>query len=70
MGEISSLVAALAALGLVRAWDAAEEDRTSRQEGVFVPFNLPPLSPREQPTRQSEIGSAMAASASGVPTAL
>lgn len=70
MGEISNLVAALATLGLLRAWDAAEEDRTSRQEGVFVPFNLPPLSQREQPIRQPETGVVVMASASGVPTAV
>jgi len=42
MNEISGLLAALAALGIIRAWNAAEEDRASRREEVFVSFNLPP----------------------------
>lgn len=48
MGGISDLVVALSLLGLMQAWDAREEERTSRQEEVFVPFNLPPLSQQEQ----------------------
>ena len=43
MGNVPDLVAALAFLGILRTWDAREEDRKSRQEEVFVPFNLPPL---------------------------
>lgn len=43
MGGISELVGALALLGIMRAWDAREEERKSRQEEVFVPFKLPPL---------------------------
>jgi hypothetical protein len=52
MGNVSDLIGALALLGIMRAWDAREEARTSRQEEVFVPFNLPPLPQREQPIRQ------------------
>jgi hypothetical protein len=48
MGSVSDLVAALAFLGLMRVWDAREEDRKSRQEEAFVPFNLPPLPQCEQ----------------------
>jgi hypothetical protein len=48
MGEISNLVVALALLGIMRAQDAREEERKSRQEEVFVPFKLPPLPQREQ----------------------
>jgi hypothetical protein len=48
MGEVMSWAAALAFLGLMRAWDARQEERTSRQEEVFVPFNLPPLPQQEQ----------------------
>ena len=48
MGNASDLVGALALLGIMRVWDAREEDRKSRQEEVFVPFNLPPLLHREQ----------------------
>lgn len=48
MGGVSDLVAALAVLGIMRAWDALEEDRKSRQEEAFVPFKLPPLPQREQ----------------------
>ena len=70
MGEVSSLVAALAALGIMRAWDVAEEDRKSQQEGVLVPFNLPPLPQREQTICQPETGIAVAASASRVPIAV
>jgi hypothetical protein len=69
MGEISGLLAAFAALHLVRAWDASEEDRISRREEVFVPFKLPPLPQREQLAYQPETDCAMAASASCFPTA-
>jgi len=48
MGSVPELVAALAFLGILRTWDAREEDRKSRQEEVFVPFNLPPLPQRQQ----------------------
>jgi hypothetical protein len=48
MGNASDLVGALALLGIMRVWDAREEDRKSRQEEVFVPFNLPPLPQWEQ----------------------
>ncbi|HEX6552065.1 MAG TPA: hypothetical protein VF026_04830 [Ktedonobacteraceae bacterium] len=48
MGSVPELIAALAFLGILRTWDAREEDRKSRQEEVFVPFNLPPLRQPEQ----------------------
>jgi hypothetical protein len=48
MGNVSDLIAALTILGLIREREAREEARTSRQEEVFVPFNLPPLPQREQ----------------------
>ena len=48
MGGVSDLVAALAVLGIMREWDALEEDRKSRQEEAFVPFKLPPLPQRDQ----------------------
>jgi hypothetical protein len=48
MGEVSGLVTALAVLGIMKARDAREEDRKSRQEEAFVPFRLPPLLYREQ----------------------
>jgi hypothetical protein len=53
MGGISDLVVALSLLGLMRAYDAREEERTSRQEEVFVPFNLPPLPQQEQAIGQT-----------------
>jgi hypothetical protein len=68
MNEISGLLAAFAALGIIRAWDAAEEKRISRREEVFVPFNLPPLPQGEQPVYQSETDAAVAVSASCAPT--
>ena len=68
MNEISGLLAALATLGIISAWDAAEEERISRREEVFVPFNLPPLPPREQSIHQPETDTAVAASAPCVPT--
>jgi hypothetical protein len=70
MGDISGLLAAIGLLGIIRAWDAAEEKRISRREEVFVPFNLPPLAQREQPIYQSETDATVAASASCVPTAI
>lgn len=48
MGGISDLVVALSLLGLIRAYDARQEERTSRQEEVFVPFNLSALPQQEQ----------------------
>jgi hypothetical protein len=48
MGGISDLVGTLALLGLMKAWDAREEERKSRQEEVFVPFKLSPLPQQEQ----------------------
>jgi hypothetical protein len=68
MNEISGMLAAFAALGIVRAWDAAEEKRISRREDVFVPFNLPPLARWEQPIRQPETDAAVAVSALCAPT--
>jgi hypothetical protein len=56
MGGISELVGALALLGIMRAWDAREEERKSRQEEVFVPFKLSPLpsgDTSDQPTANS-----------------
>lgn len=67
MSEASGFVAALAALSIVRAWDAAKGDRISRQEEVFVPFNLPPLPQQEQPVYQPETHGAVAAPC--IPTA-
>ena len=60
MGEISGLLAAFAVLHIVRAWDAAQEDRIARQEEVFEPFNLPPLPLREQLVCQPETNGAVA----------
>ena len=68
MNEISGLLAAFAALGIIRAWDAAEEKRISRREEVFVPFNLPPLPQREQQIRQPETDAAVAVPALCAPT--
>jgi hypothetical protein len=48
MGDVMSWAAALAFLGVMRAWDARQEERTCRQEEEFVPFNLPPLPQQEQ----------------------
>ena len=48
MGSVSELVYAMAALGILRAWNAREEERKSRQEEEFVPFRLPPLSQQER----------------------
>jgi hypothetical protein len=62
MGEVSGLLAAFAALSIVRAWDALEEERISRQEEAFVPFNLPPLPLRKQLVCQPQTDSAVATS--------
>jgi hypothetical protein len=48
MGGVPDLIAALTVLRLMRERDAREEARKSRQEEVFVPFNLPPL-PQQGP---------------------
>ena len=48
MGSVSELVYAMAALGILRAWNAREEERKSKQEEEFVPFRLPPLPQQEQ----------------------
>ena len=68
MGGVSELVAALAVVGIMRAWDALEEDKKSRQEEVFVPFNLSPLPQQGQqiphPTAEARPQIAMAPSAS------
>lgn len=48
MGSVSELVYAMAALGILRAWNAREEERNSRQEEEFVPFRLSPLPQQEQ----------------------
>jgi len=48
MGSVSELVLAMAALGILRGWNAREEERKSRQEEEFVPFRLPPLVRQEQ----------------------
>jgi hypothetical protein len=60
MGEISGMLAAFAVLNIVRAWDAAQEERIARQEEVFMPFNLPPLPLREQLVCQPQTESAVA----------
>jgi hypothetical protein len=48
MGSVSEFVYVMAALGILRAWNAREEERKSRQEEEFVPFHLPPLPQKEQ----------------------
>ena len=48
MGSVSEFVYAMAALGILRAWNAREEERKSKQEEEFVPFRLPPLPQQEQ----------------------
>jgi hypothetical protein len=52
MGSVSELVLAMAALGILRAWNAREAERKSRQEEEFVPFRLPPLARQEQSSPQ------------------
>jgi hypothetical protein len=67
MGSVAELVYAMAALGILRAWNAREEERKSRQEEEFVPFRLPPLPKQEQsiplPMEESAPEVALAASA-------
>jgi hypothetical protein len=70
MGGVFDLIAALAVLDFIRAWDAAEEDRKSRQEEMFVPFNLPPLPQQEQPMCQHALAVAGTTSASYAPATL
>jgi hypothetical protein len=48
MGSVAELVSAMAALGILRAWNAREEERRFRQEEEFVPFRLPPMARQEQ----------------------
>lgn len=48
MGGVSEFVYAMAALGILRAWNAREEERNSKREEEFVPFRLPPLPRQEQ----------------------
>jgi hypothetical protein len=66
MGGVSEMVAALAALGIMRAWEARQEDRKLRQEETFVPFHLPPLPQQEksipQPVIEARIDIDLAAS--------
>ena len=68
MGSVSEFVYAMAALGILRAWNAREEERKFRQEEEFVPFRLPPLSKQEQsipqPMEEAMPNVAIAASAS------
>ncbi len=52
MGSVSEFVSAMAVLGILRAWNAREEERNSRQEEEFVPFRLPPLTRQEQSSPQ------------------
>lgn len=52
IGSVAELVSAMAALGILRAWNAREEERISSQEEEFVPFRLPPLPRLEQSTPQ------------------
>ena len=67
MGSVAELVYAMAALGILRAWNAREEERNSRQEEEFVPFRLPPLPQQEQsiaqPMEEAIPGVTLAASA-------
>jgi hypothetical protein len=48
MGSVSELVSAMAALGILRAWNAREEEKICKQEEEFVPFRFPPLPQQEQ----------------------
>ncbi len=67
MGSVSELVLAMAALGILRGWNAREEERKSRQEEEFVPFRLPPIAKQVQsislPEEEVMPDVAMAASA-------
>lgn len=47
MSEIANSAAAFGLLGILRAFDKQEEERKSRQEEVFVPFNFAPLAQAE-----------------------
>ena len=68
MGSVAEFVYAMAALGILRAWNAREDERKSRQEEEFVPFRLPPLPQQEQaislPIEEATPEVALAASAS------
>jgi hypothetical protein len=70
MGGVPDFVATLAVLSIIRAWNAAEEDRKSRQEETFVPFNLSPLLQQEQPVCQHALAVAGTTSASHAPATL
>ena len=48
MGSVAEFVSAMAALGILRAWNAREDERNARREEEFVPFHLPPLSRQDQ----------------------
>ncbi len=48
MGSVAEFVYAMAALGILRAWNAREDERNARREEEFVPFHLPPLSRQDQ----------------------
>ena len=67
MGSVSEFVYAMAALGILRTWNAREEERKSRLEEEFVPFRLPPIAKQVQsiPLPEEEVmpDVAMAASA-------
>ena len=52
MGEVTNLIASLGMFSALKAWDAQREERTARQEEVFVPFKLPPLPQQEQAISQ------------------
>lgn len=66
MGSVSELVYAMAALGILRAWNAREEERTSRQDEEFVPFHFPPLSQQVIPLPMEESAPVVAIAASAV----
>jgi hypothetical protein len=48
MGSVAEFVYAMAALGILRSWNAREDERNYRREEEFVPFRLPPLTRQEQ----------------------
>jgi hypothetical protein len=48
MGSIAEFVIAMATLGILRSWNAREDERNFRREEEFVPFRLPPLSRQDQ----------------------
>lgn len=70
MGAISELVAVLALRDLIGAWDAAKEKRKSRQEEIFVPFNLSRLPQQKQSVCQPARAVVKATSTSQLPTML